>query len=1350
LLCSILAVFGLLFSAAFITEVPSVVSWSIDFLWTILSPLTLRMTFVRTFVITNPWQSLPALERHTLDMPLIGCFVSEDEGSTSVPKSIATVDKSACWNAVELSERGSLVIDTGASQHISHCRSDFLTYEPLTDRVVKGLEKSSRIVGRGIVEWHIPAADGELRFFRVTAYHVPSAQQRLFSPQTYIQDIRKVEKGNQERGDHDHKMYQLYGHATLAPIQAPFAQHNNLPMTIVFTSKALAQAYEGLTSCITAAQNQNLTPSQKCLLRWHFRLGHISFNAVQAILKTGLLAHSESQKTLHRAASRCEKPKCACCEFGKARRRKAQGKTTTPDSSRTGALSKEVLLPGQKVSIDHYVSSVRGRLYTSFGKSPPHQMFSGGTIMVDHASDFVAVHHQVGTSASETIKGLTKFEATMKDFGVTVQSYHSDTGSAFTSGTFAQHLLEQEQTQTLAGKGAHHHSGKVERTIGVIMGMARTMMFHAAVHWPEVADAELWPMAVDHAVYLYNRIPNPSSGLSPLEILSNQKISVAKYNDFHVWGCPTYVLDPRLADGKKIPKFEPRSNRAVFMGFSPMHSSSSPLTLDLNSGAIRPHYHCIFDDWFATVSSQTDNTKPVDFDSEPWSELLMHNRYFYPLDDDDPLLDTPFVPDPAYEKAVAKRDQMLSRDALHPYGLNGPDGSQVPQPFTKERVDNKISFDSSLELSVNPTPPQPSEPPTVRSPPPSPPPLPKPTPPATPPKPTPTPVPTPRSTTPLVSRRSPPKPKTEASPQPIIRRSARSNFGQKPARYQDTIGFAQLEVCMLESLFDEVDAGHSLFEPILLEALAAKNNNPDILNYEEAMSAPDAFKFKESMDTEIDGLEKHGTWEIVDRSEATSKILPGIWTFRRKRFPSGELRKTKGRWACRGDLEEDKGETYAPVVQTSTVRLMFYFTMFFGFKTKCIDFEQAFVQSKLERPVFMSFPRGMRHRFPDDSKCLRLKKSIYGLARAPRLYYLFMKEHFTAMGLKQSKCDPCLWYGNGMMLVQYVDDVIGSFKDDKTMNSFFKKLKARQLAFTHEGDLANYLGIALKRDMDKRTITMTQTGLIDKILQATNMEDCNPHPVPAGTLPLVSDKYGARANEEWDYRSVVGMLLYLSMHSRPDIAFAVSQVCRFSHDPRASHCKAVKQLVRYLKGTRDKGLILKSNKTLTLDAFVDADFSGLYAHEDKTDPVSVKSRTGFVVTIGGCPLLWQSKLQQLHALSTTESEINAATELMRSLIPLRLIVREMSEHLGLKAVQAVSTKTTVWEDNAGAVVIANSPQVTPRSKHYAHRYFWWKHHAESPDISVEKISTKEQQADIFTKGLAKDQFVYLRQKIMGW
>ena len=98
-----------------------------------------------------------------------------------------------------------------------------------------------------------------------------------------------------------------------------------------------------------------------------------------------------------------------------------------------------------------------------------------------------------------------------------------------------------------------------------------------------------------------------------------------------------------------------------------------------------------------------------------------------------------------------------------------------------------------------------------------------------------------------------------------------------------------------------------------------------------------------------------------------------------------------------------------------------------------------------------------------------------------------------------------------------------------------------------------------------------------------------------------------RRKEEWSYPAAVGMLLYLSSNTRPDIQFAVHQVARFSHCPRQSHAQAVKRILRYLASTADKGTIFTPDLNKGLDCYVDADFAGLWGHEDEQDPVSVKS-----------------------------------------------------------------------------------------------------------------------------------------------
>ena len=141
--------------------------------------------------------------------------------------------------------------------------------------------------------------------------------------------------------------------------------------------------------------------------------------------------------------------------------------------------------------------------------------------------------------------------------------------------------------------------------------------------------------------------------------------------------------------------------------------------------------------------------------------------------------------------------------------------------------------------------------------------------------------------------------------------------------------------------------------------------------------------------------------------------------------------------------------------------------------------------------------------------------------------------------------------------------------------------------------------------------------------------------------------------ETWGYSLIVGSLLYLSSNSCPDIAFAVSQVARLSPFPKQSHAAAIKMIVRYLAGTMDKGTIVTPNDSFKLDCYVDADFAGLHGCEPQDNPISARSRTGYIVFLCGCPLLWKNQLQTKTALSTFHAEYVALSIALRQVLSLR-------------------------------------------------------------------------------------------------
>ena len=188
--------------------------------------------------------------------------------------------------------------------------------------------------------------------------------------------------------------------------------------------------------------------------------------------------------------------------------------------------------------------------------------------------------------------------------------------------------------------------------------------------------------------------------------------------------------------------------------------------------------------------------------------------------------------------------------------------------------------------------------------------------------------------------------------------------------------------------------------------------------------------------------------------------------------------------------------------------------------------------------------------------------------------------------------------------------------------------------------------------------------------------------------------------EAWSYRSIVGMLLYLSTNTRPDIAYAVSQVARFSHNPKKSHASAVKTIVRYLNRTKNMGMIVKPTGDLAIDCYVDADFAGLHGRDPDYSPSSAKSRTGYIITMGGCPILWKSHLQTEISLSTLEAEYSALSSSMRTLLPFRTMLLEVVSGLSLPDEVKATIRCRVFEDNNGALLLATNQRITNRTKYF--------------------------------------------------
>jgi hypothetical protein len=253
--------------------------------------------------------------------------------------------------------------------------------------------------------------------------------------------------------------------------------------------------------------------------------------------------------------------KCAIYEYAKGHRRRVHPRQHQPTKrlyqpvdldTTVGTLKTGHLKPGAQVSINQFESRILGRTFESYGKVTS-DTYKGGCIFVDHSSGLIHVEMQFGFSGMETIWAKQEFERMAILAGVHIESYLTDSG-AFKAHAFLCHIQNHNQQIHYCGANAHHKNGVAERAVKSISNMARAMLLHASSHWKDNVDASFWPMAVKYAVHLFNHLPNEQN-LCPADIFMGVTIPRHHLASLHVWECPVYILDARLQDGQKIPRW---------------------------------------------------------------------------------------------------------------------------------------------------------------------------------------------------------------------------------------------------------------------------------------------------------------------------------------------------------------------------------------------------------------------------------------------------------------------------------------------------------------------------------------------------------------------------------------------------------------------------------------------------------------------------------------------------------------------------------------------------------------------------------------------------------------------------
>lgn len=1006
------------------------------------------------------------------------------------------------------------------------------------------------------------------------------------------------------------------------------------------------------------------------LMRWHFRLEHMSFPKLQKLAKAGALP---------RKLANVKPPKCSSCIYGKMNRKPWRSK-------RQPKAIHEANAPGQCISVDQMESSTLGFVGQMKGKLTTRR-YKYATVFIDHFSRYTYVHLQSQITSEETLAAKKAFEAHCRQHQVRVEHYHADNGR-FADNLFIQATVANGQTISYCGVNAHWQNGVAERMIRTLREAARTQLLHSVERWPGVSSTHLWPYAIKYSAYIHNQTPR-SNGRIPVTDLSGVEVG-ANLQDLHAFGCPVYALENNLAARKSIGDWNKRARLGLYLGPSPRHVRNVSLVLNIHNGLVSPQFHVKHDEFFETVNKDGDKM------TSPWKVLAGFHRI----------------------RSYEQGSNNIDTRSPHTEEIDSGDSNQENEEIQQEP--QQLQEDSNNEPATD-------------------------------------------------QMEHDEATAGEEIGTSVSRRSGR--IRRRTQALQDGIdqglgivsfkGVTESTDHYYEVLHeDDYKLQDEMCDPIAFKA----TGDPDNMYYHQALKAPDKDEFLKAIIKEVNDHIDGNHWELVPASEVPkgTKILDSVWAMKRKRdIKTRQVYKHKARLNIHGGQQEfgiHYTDTYCPVVNWYTVRLLLILSKIHHWHTKQIDFILAYPQADIPFDNYMKLPKGITTAEGSrDSHVLKLKKNIYDGRNSGRVWYDYLTEGLENIGFQKSSIDECLYCRKDVIFFFYVDDRIflspSNDNIDKAVKDLMNQYKAkRKFNVDDQGDITDYLGINFDL-MDDGKYKLWQPHLIDQIIEDVGVKanELN-RPTPAASTKILRRCQDAPSvKPPFNYRRVIGKLNFLEKSSRPDIAYAVHQCARFCSDPKEEHVNAVVHLVKYLKGTRDKGIILNPSKNKSFEVWVDADFAGNWNKETAMhDASTAKSRSGYVLTYGDCPIFWISKLQTQIALSSCEAEYVSLSQSLRDAIPVMRLLQELKDREFQSEYLRPKVHCKLFEDNTGALTLATAPKMRPRTKHINLVYHHFREEVRKGTIDIVYIQTEEQKADIFTKPLAQNLFQKFRKQIMGW
>jgi Reverse transcriptase (RNA-dependent DNA polymerase) len=314
------------------------------------------------------------------------------------------------------------------------------------------------------------------------------------------------------------------------------------------------------------------------------------------------------------------------------------------------------------------------------------------------------------------------------------------------------------------------------------------------------------------------------------------------------------------------------------------------------------------------------------------------------------------------------------------------------------------------------------------------------------------------------------------------------------------------------------------------------------------LNEPDKDKYIEAMENAIQQHNRNNNWKVLHRQQVPSHccILPSVWAKRRKSdLTTGEVIKWKERIKVDGSKQIkglDFEATLAPVASWASIRIILLLAALNQWNTKQLDFVQAFPQAPVEQDLYIEMSKGCHTTEDNLDHVLKVLHNIYCQRQAGKVWFDYLTNGLISkLNFKQSGVDPCiLWRGTSIMII-YTDDTIITGPDTKELQKIIHDISSLY-NIAHKATVADFLGVCIKRDINKGTISLTQQKLIQSILHDIKLEgNINHRQTPApSTTTLYAHKESTSMHEaEWSYRAVIGKLNYLEKSTRSDIAYSM-------------------------------------------------------------------------------------------------------------------------------------------------------------------------------------------------------------------